>query len=452
MNFVNFLQKGVNFYVNFRANFAFLGVIFAVVLAFVGCGVLNDNAANSASSNLAKPKNSTQSWIKSVIKKSPESDIVKQLRGNEKRKAIHEITQYDMRILVRSSSFGTPPNISTGGISKYTMQAYERMFQHRADIITALREAGYSQAQIAAAYTEAFVWWSSYCKHALSDSPYESGIVEGFEAYCGYYESEFAGVLDELQAAGVRDEFGRGINYHYADKEVPKLVAAEYDKQMSDEELHNANLRLKRLGDRDLGVNLERKAKLDAMVDSLTLRELAGILSDENAAISELKISGLTQEQASIVMSDVFFRYANQCERAKNAVSAECELYFQHFAPLIPLENKQRNYLGYSRAVMSANVARFYGGAGVAGSNAGAFLGAGMAGSINSSGAGAKNGDGFSAGANSANNAYNAGTNSAVVGQGSPKQRANDNKMSWQQVFEIVSQLAGVAKFALQFL
>ena len=69
MNFVNFLQKGVNF--------AFSSVVFAVVLAFVGCGVLNDNAANSASSNLAKPKNSTQSWIKSVIKKSPESDIVK---------------------------------------------------------------------------------------------------------------------------------------------------------------------------------------------------------------------------------------------------------------------------------------------------------------------------------------------------------------------------------------
>ena len=76
----------------------------------------------------------------------------------------------------------------------------------------------------------------------------------------------------------------------------------------------------------------------------------------------------------------------------------------------------------------------------------------GVAGSINSSGAGAKNGDGFLAGANSANNAYNAGANSAVVGQGSQKQRANDNKMSWQQVFEIVSQLAGVAKFALQFL
>ena len=444
MNFVNFLQKGVNF----KANFAFLSVVFAVVLAFVGCGVLNDNAANSANSNLAKPKNSTQSWIKSVIKKSPESDIVKQLRGNEKRKAIHEITQSDMRDIVRSSRFGTPPNISIGGINKYTMQAYERMFQHRADIIAALREAGYSQAQIAAAYTEAFVSWSSYCEHALSDSPYKSGIIEGFEAYCGYYESEFVGVLDELKAAGVRDEFGRGINYHYADKEVPKLVAAEYDKQMSDEELHNANLRLKRLGDRDLGVNLERKAKLDAMVDSLTLRELAGILSDENAAISELKTSGLTQEQASIVMSDVFFRYANQCERAKNAVSAECELYFQRFAPLIPLENKQRNYLGYSRAVMSANVARFYGSAS---SNAGAFLGAGgvnssgVAGSVNSSG-------GVSAGANSANNAYNAGTNSAVVGQGSQKQRANDNKMSWQQVFEIVSQLAGVAKFALQFL
>ena len=77
MNLVNFLQKGVNFYVNFKANFAFLSVVFAVVLVFVGCGVLNDDTTNSANSKLSNPQNSTQSWIKSVIKKSPESDIVK---------------------------------------------------------------------------------------------------------------------------------------------------------------------------------------------------------------------------------------------------------------------------------------------------------------------------------------------------------------------------------------
>ncbi len=446
MNFVNFLQKGVNFYVNFKANFAFLSVIFAVVLAFVGCGILNDGTANSANSNLANPQNYTQSWIKSVIKKSPESDIIRQLRDNEKRKKIHEITQSDMRYVVRNSNFGAPPNISFGGINKYNMQAYERMFQHRADIITTLREAGYNQTQIAAAYTEAFVWWSSFCKHELRDSPYKGSFIKEIEAYCGYYDSEFVGVLDELKAAGVRDELGRGINYHYADKEVPKLVAAEYDKTASDEDLHDVALRLKRLGDRDLGVNLKRKARLDAMVDGLSLGELAGILSDENAAIAQLKADGLTQEQASIVMGDVFFRYANQCERAKNAVSAECELYFKHYVGEIPVKFasggvggagnfksgvdfksdavKERDYLGYSRSVMPYKVAKFY-----------AENASGAAAGVKSSGFASVNSSSVNAAAYSLNS-----------------QKANEGKSSWQQVFEIVSQLANIAKFALKFL
>ncbi len=446
MNFVNFLQKGVNFYVNFKANFAFLGVIFAVVLAFVGCGILNDGTANSANSNLSNPQNSTQSWIKSVIKKSPESDIVKQLRGNEKRKAIHQITQSDMRNIVRDSNFGAPPNFSMGGINKYNMQAYEQMFAHRADIIATLREAGYNQTQIAAAYKAAFVEWSHYCEHALGDFAYKSSVIKGLEGHCGYYESEFKGILDELKASGVRDEFGRGINYHYAEKEVPKLVAAEYDKTASDEDLHDVALRLKRLGDRDLGVNLKRKARLDAMVDGLSLGELAGILSDENAAIAQLKADGLTQEQASIVMGDVFFRYANQCERAKNTVSAECELYFKHYVGEIPVKFasggvgagnfksgvdfksgggvKERDYLGYSRSVMPYKVAKFY-----------AENASGAAAGVKSSGFASVNSSSVNAAAYSLNS-----------------QKANEGKSSWQQVFEIVSQLAGVAKFALQFL
>ena len=430
-------------------------VIFGAILVFVGCGTLN--SANSGFADQANPQISTQNQ-KSLMSKSPENDIVKALRSAEKRKKIHQITQKDMQYIVRNSNFGAPPNISMGGINKYNMQAYEQMFAHRADIIATLREVGYNQAQIAAAYKEAFVEWSRYCEQALGDSPYKSGVIKGFEAHCGNYESEFKGILDELKASGVRDELGRGINYHYADKEIPSIVAAEYDKTASDEELHDVALRLKRLGDRDLGVDLKRKARLDAMVDSLDLMELAGILSDENAAIAELKAEGLTQEQASIVMSDVFFRYANQCERAKNAVSAECELYFKRYASEIPVKvaagalgaggladfkgkagvldagvnsgdfkggnvAKERDYLGYSRAVMSYKVAKFYA------ENAG-VLAAG--GSLNSSGFGGVN------------------ASSAVYGANS--QKANESKSSWQQVFEIVSQLASVAKFALQFL
>lgn len=42
--------------------------------------------------------------------------------------------------------------------------------------------------------------------------------------------------------------------------------------------------------------------------------KISGALTRLDTAISELRISGLTQEQTSVVLSDVFFRYANECE------------------------------------------------------------------------------------------------------------------------------------------
>lgn len=50
------------------------------------------------------------------------------------------------------------------------------------------------------------------------------------------------------------------------------------------------------------------------MVESLSGAEMAGVLTRLDTAISELRISGLTQEQTSVVLSDVFFRYANECK------------------------------------------------------------------------------------------------------------------------------------------
>lgn len=44
-----------------------------------------------------------------------------------------------------------------------------------------------------------------------------------------------------------------------------------------------------------------------AMVESLSGAEMAGVLTRLDTAISELRISELTQEQTSVVLSDVFF-------------------------------------------------------------------------------------------------------------------------------------------------
>ena len=61
--------------------------------------------------------------------------------------------------------------------------------------------------------------------------------------------------------------------------------------------------------------------------------KMAGVLTRLDTAIIELRISGLTQEQTSVVLSDVFFRYANEYERAQNAINTACDTYYKEFAP-----------------------------------------------------------------------------------------------------------------------
>lgn len=115
--------------------------------------------------------------------------------------------------------------------------------------------------------------------------------------------------------------------------EIPKLVAQIYKKPAGIDDYHEVQARLKKLSDEDLGVPKERKAKLVAMIESLSGAEIAGVLTRLDTAISELRISGLTQEQTRVVLSDVFFLYANECERAQNAINMACDTYYKEFAP-----------------------------------------------------------------------------------------------------------------------
>lgn len=112
-------------------------------------------------------------------------------------------------------------------------------------------------------------------------------------------------------------------------------------------------------------------------------------------------MSHLTQEQTSVVMSDVFFRYANLCERLKNTNLQECELYFQHYAPQISLKEGQRNYLKYSREVIPARVVIAY---------------------------------------------------TANIAQDKEQVQREKSKISANQMFQLIAQLAQIAKFALQVL
>lgn len=96
------------------------------------------------------------------------------------------------------------------------------------------------------------------------------------------------------------------------------------------------------------------------MVESLSGVEMAGVLTRLDTAISELRISGLTQEQTSVVLSDVFFRYSNECERAQNAINTACDTYYKEFAPQISQKDERRDYLKYVRSVIPAKVVLAY--------------------------------------------------------------------------------------------
>lgn len=85
------------------------------------------------------------------------------------------------------------------------------------------------------------------------------------------------------------------------------------------------------------------------MVESLSGVEMAGVLTRLDTAISELRISGLTQEQTSVVLSNVFFRYANECERAQNAINTACDTYYKEFAPQMSQKDERRDYQNTSQ-------------------------------------------------------------------------------------------------------
>lgn len=193
-----------------------------------------------------------------------------------------------------------------------------------------------------------------------------------------------------------------------------------------------------------MGVPKERKAKLDEMVESLSSAELAGVVGRLDTAISELRVSGLTQEQTSVVLTDVFFRYANECERAKNAMNSACDRYYKEFAPQMSQKDGHRDYLKYARSVIPAKVVLAY------------------THDISDDKARIES-QKREFGVNSVYGALDAGKNSVsqagrdefseASGQNGVSQRANDEGgISWAQVFEILGKLAPVAQFALKLM
>lgn len=96
------------------------------------------------------------------------------------------------------------------------------------------------------------------------------------------------------------------------------------------------------------------------MVESLSGVEMAGVLTRLDTAISELRISGLTQEQTRVVLSDVFFLYANECERAQNTINTACDTYYKELAPQMSQKDGHRDYLKYARSVILAKVVLAY--------------------------------------------------------------------------------------------
>ena len=402
--------------------------------------ILGENSANFTNSG-AKNASATKSR-KFIIKENPANDIVAQLRVLEKYKEIHEITENEMYRVPTGTKFGC----KVTSCAKPSMEALELMLKHKDDIIALLREVGYNQAQITAAYQGAFYEYGRTCETALGKSAsYAPSSVREALPYCETYKKEFADIIAQCKVAKDYTTQKRcGSPYDYTQNEIPELVAGIYNKSVGVDEYHEAQARLKRLSDEDLGVPKERKAKLDEMVESLSSAELAGVVGRLDTAISELRVSGLTQEQTSVVLTDVFFRYANECERAKNAMNSACDRYYKEFAPQMSQKDGHRDYLKYARSVIPAKVVLAY------------------THDISDDKARIES-QKREFGVNSVYGALDAGKNSVsqagrdefseASGQNGVSQRANDEGgISWAQVFEILGKLAPVAQFALKLM
>ena len=387
-------------------------VAFGVALNFSACGgILNENSANLA--NSGAKNSSTANSRKLIIKENPANDIVGHLRTLEKYKEIHEITEDEMYRVPTSANFGC----KVVSCAKPSMEALELMLKHRDDIIIALREVGYNQAQIMGAYQGAFYEYGRTCELALGGD-YVSSIVTQALPYCETYKAEFADTIAKCRVAKDYATQKRcGSPHGYTQNEIPKLVAGIYNKPLGVDDYHEAQARLKKLSDEDLGIPKERKAKLDEMVENLSTAELAGVVARLDTAISELRVSGLTQEQSSVVLTDVFFRYANECERAKNAMNSACDRYYKEFARQMSQKDGHRDYLKYARSVIPAKVVLAY------------------TGDINK------------------DRQRIESQKREFGGQKGISQRANDEGgISWAQVFEVVAQLAKIAEFALKLM
>lgn len=189
-----------------------------------------------------------------------------------------------------------------------------------------------------------------------------------------------------------------------------------------------------------------------AMVESLSGVEMAGVLTRLDTAISELRISGLTQEQTSVVLSDVFFRYANECERAQNAINTACDTYYKEFAPQISQKDEHRDYQKYVHSVIPAKVVLAYtsdiskDGQRIEKErrefSSSVNLGALSAG---------QNGVNLGCDEFSGQNGVNS-RNGEFSKQNGVSQRTNDESgISWGEVFKLIADLATIAKFALKF-
>ena len=152
-----------------------------------------------------------------------------------------------------------------------------------------------------------------------------------------------------------------------------------------------------------------------------------------------------------MVLSDVFFRYANERERAQNAISGACDTYYKEFAPQMSQKDGHRDYLKYARSVIPAKVVLAYT-SDISkdrqriekerrefSSNANLWA--------------------LSAGRNGANSrALDSGRTGVNLGrdefsrQNGVSQRTNDESgISWDEVFKLIADLATIAKFALKF-
>lgn len=426
---------GVDLTKNFSVkNVWLVCVALSVGLNFSACG---DFASANSPTNTA--------FTKSLFDKNPANDIVAHLRMLEKHKQIYEISEDDMYRVPTTMTFGQSNGVSGGGVDSAKMQAWELMLTHKDEIIAALREAGYNQAQITGAYRGAFYYYADTCELVLYG---KVSYANDFSLYCETYKNEFAQAVKK----GKRSEVSpAGTTHAYMINEIPKLIAQIYNKPAGIDDYHEAQARLKKLSDEDLGVPKERKAKLDAMVESLSGAEMAGVLTRLDTAISELRISGLTQEQTSVVLSDVFFRYANERERAQNAISGACDTYYKEFAPQMSQKDGHRDYLKYARSVIPAKVVLAYT-SDISkdrqriekerrefSSNANLWA--------------------LSAGRNGANSrALDSGRTGVNLGrdefsrQNGVSQRTNDESgISWDEVFKLIADLATIAKFALKF-